>query len=141
LWKKINDFVASTLKNIKSKQFEEFINESYADIFKAVGIIGGVIILLVIAVTFMVAINSKPYVKKVPATDQVKEEKIKPDTSILLIDEFVYPPIDTFEITAEYENFMQMKKYKIPDFNSVKYDIMMTDSIDESCKFDFERRR
>ena len=53
----------------------------------------------------------------------------------------MYPDLETFEIKTGYQNFMMIKKYKIPDFNSINYDIMMNDAIEETCKFDFEKRR
>jgi hypothetical protein len=141
LWKKFNDIVAPFFKNTDFKKIEEFVNESYTDILKAVGIVGGVLIAFALLIVFIFTLNSKPAEKKKESATTVNDGKIKADVSVLLADEYMYPQVESFEINGEYENFMNIKKYKIPDFNSINYDIMIDDCINESCKFDFEKRR
>jgi len=90
------------------------------------------------------AINFKQTEKQIIEQDLIKKNQFEYSTDILLTaNDFMMPDIDNFEISFDYIEFNPNKYYNLPkaDIFNKDYEKIFSEYIDESLKFDFEKRK
>lgn len=129
---------------LKIDKVKTSVDENYATIIKIVLVVGGVIIIFIATIAFIVARNSAPTIslRNLNQETMIGKKNAKTDTKMLINNEFVYPPILSFDVSNDYVDLMPVKKFKIPAFKTTinKYDIILEDDIDDTLKFNFEKR-
>jgi hypothetical protein len=141
-------FLQNLLKKLidilKIDKVKTSVDENYATIIKIVLVVGGVIIIFIATIAFIVARNSAPTIslRNLNQETMIGKKNAKTDTKMLINNEFVYPPILSFDVSNDYVDLMPVKKFKIPAFKTTinKYDIILEDDIDDTLKFNFEKR-
>ncbi|HOJ64952.1 MAG TPA: hypothetical protein PLE45_11090 [Spirochaetota bacterium] len=142
LKKKLSKAFEDISNLIHETDFKNFLETNFFNILKVIIMIGLFIISLIIVI-FLININK--YKKPVNKTENIVIEKKEPlvDKNFILENEFLYPEITFFDITVDYKEFMPLKRRNLPEFNEVinDYEYIFKDSIDQSLKFNFEKRR
>jgi len=138
LLKKLSEILS--LDKIKNS-----VEDNYSTILKMIFAIGGILVLFVGLIAFIVGKSAPPTVdmNEVKRKAKVEEEKrVKVDDTIIINNEFVYPPIASFDLSNDYIELMPIKKFKVNDFKSTinYYDIIAKEDFEESLKFNFEKR-
>ena len=138
-------FLQNLLKKISEivQNIEQQLHDNYIDIVKMILVIGGVIIFFIVILVLLITRLSAPKVVNIK-DDKKNISKYKENFSkvkLLVSNEFEYPNIKLFDLTADYVDFIPTVKYNIPNFKqSVKdYDAILEDSIKDSLKFNFEK--
>lgn len=121
--------------------FRQFIEENFINIIKVIFLIG----IFTLSIVIIIGLINIRYKKPVNKTENIvidKKESLV-DKNFLIGNEFLYPEISFIDITIDYKEFMPLKRVKPPEFNEVinDYDYIFKESIDDSLKFNFEKRR
>jgi len=88
--------------------------------------------------------NKKEAEKQAVEQELIKKSQFEYSSDILLTaNDFIMPEIDNFEINFDYIEFNPNKYYNLPkaDIFNKDYEKIFTEFIDESLKFDFEKRK
>ncbi len=88
--------------------------------------------------------NKREAEKQAVEQELIKKSQFEYSSDILLTaNDFIMPEIDNFEINFDYIEFNPNKYYNLPkaDIFNKDYEKIFTEFIDESLKFDFEKRK
>lgn len=123
--------------------FIQFLEQNFFNILKIILLVG---IFTIILIIILLSLNQDKYfLNKTENIKDIDKSKVENfvDKDFLLENEFIYPKITFFDITTDYKEFMSLKGNNPPDMSNVinEYDVIFKNSIQESLKFNFEKRR
>lgn len=138
--------------NIKKKVSILFSKENLKHLlinnFKEVMIIITCFGILVIIFTMLIAFckrnnNEKNFERQSLQGEITNNKEIIKDELLLTPNDFIISNSSSFDITNDYIEFMPKKKYDLPDKSIVKdeYENLLNKEIEESLKFNFEKRK
>lgn len=130
------DFLKKTKKLIL-----DLINNNFAEVIKIILIIGGVVIIITLILSFMISGVGK----KVDTTviESIKEDfGIESEIDFLTGNELLFPQNNVFDLSLDYIDLMSIKEFKLPKIDIIieDYEDILKDSIEEDLKFNFEKR-
>ncbi|MBN2546888.1 MAG: hypothetical protein JXB50_13895 [Spirochaetes bacterium] len=148
----------SLLKSVKKlaeklnfELFQNLIINSFREILL---ILTGIFIIVILLMIFCFSgrvntlkreqINFKDVEKQSIEQNSIKNSQFEYSTDILLtVNDFMMPDIDNFEISFDYIEFNPNKYYNLPkaDIFNRDYEKIFSDYIEDSLKFDFEKRK
>lgn len=137
------------LSNVFSKDNVEYlVTNHFTEILVIIGSFGIFVILFIIMIFAFSSKNHSYNDKEKISTEEraVKQnvENNRVNREILISPEdLIVPTIKSFNVTADFEDFLPGKKFEMPDMKIVvdNYQIILNNSIEESLKFNFERRK
>ena len=145
LKKRLFSFFEKKINFFQNLNFKQFIEENFFNVLKVMLLITIFLVSLIIVIGLINFNKGKPSLNKTENIKDIDKNKVETiiDKDFLLENEFLYPEIVFFDITADYKNFMPLKKSKPPEISQIvnEYDFIFKDSIDDSLKFNFEKRR
>ncbi len=144
LLKKINNYIKK-LNNLFSKEnLNNLLINNFKDILIIIGSFGILIIIFVIFIVYCRSGNSQKITESDIKSKEYEEKKSVYDELLLTPDQFIILDSNSFDLTTDYVDFiLTKKKFELPDKNIVKneYDKLLEYEINESIKFNFEKRK
>ncbi len=137
------------LNNVFSKENIEYILiNHFTEVLIIIGSFGIFVILFIIMIF---AFSSKNHVSRDNGKILTEDKAVKQNAEnnrvikeiLISPEDLIIPSIKSFNVTADFEDFLPQKKFEMPDMKIVvdNYQIILNNSIEESLKFNFERRK
>ncbi|MBP7551844.1 MAG: hypothetical protein KA885_00320 [Spirochaetes bacterium] len=136
LSRKSFDFLKKTKKLIL-----DLINNNFAEVIKIILVVGGIVIVITLILSFMISGVGK----KVDTTviESIREDYgIESEVDFLTNNELLFPQNKVFDLSLDYIDLMSIKEFKLPEIDIIieDYEDILKDSIEEDLKFNFEKR-
>lgn len=136
LSRKSFDFLKKTKKLIL-----DLINNNFAEVIKIILVVGGIVIVITLILSFMISGVGK----KVDTTviESIREDfGIESEVDFLTGNELLFPQNKVFDLSLDYIDLMSIKEFKLPEIDIIieDYEDILKDSIEEDLKFNFEKR-
>ena len=103
-------------------------------------------LLVIILIIFIISGSQKNSIKEnqnVYQDEGLKKEEYITQETLLTPEEFILPELMSFDISNDFVEFLPKKQFQSPDMGIIikNYDKMIEDTIEDSCKFNFEKRK
>lgn|GEM_PF-1322845 len=142
----LQNLLKKLAKIFTKENIEELVINNFREIMLTISGLGLIVIIIII---FIITGSKSKINKKDTIIDKENvqiDKKIETsyvDAKLLITPEyFIIPSLKSFDVTSDYENFLPIKQYKLPEMNVIvdNYEKIFYDTIEESCKFNFEKR-
>lgn len=141
----LQKFLKKFTEIFSKDNLEQILNNNFKDIIIIISAIGALIIILIIifnSFCFKKIDNNKKSNIEIDKNINTQMNLESSDYSFITAEEFVIPEIKSFDLSSDFIDFLPTKKFQIPDKSIINKnnDILINDSIQDSYKFNFEKK-